>query len=86
MAPTSDGQGYWEMSRTGAIHSYGDAHSHGSLGAGITDVIGIAATAPALPPILVPFAKSEGIWSLRSGDQRLRWSGRKHAPLRLRVR
>ena len=59
MAPTSDGHGYWEVSRTGAIFVYGDAHADGHLPAGINDVIGIAATAPPLPPLIVPFANAK---------------------------
>ena len=45
LASTPDGHGYWEVSSTGVIFAYGDAHSYGSLPKGITDVIGIAATA-----------------------------------------
>ncbi len=51
MAPTPDGNGYWEVSRTGEIFAFGDARSFGDLrGRGIDDVVGIAATAPPLPP------------------------------------
>ena len=75
MAPTSDGRGYWEVSRTGAVHSYGDAHAHGSLHAGIADVIGIAATAPPLPPILVPFATARASSGVSGPTQVIDGSG-----------
>jgi hypothetical protein len=58
-APTSDGYGYWEVTRGGAVFGHGDARSHGDLtNIGVDDVVDIAATAPPLPPALAAFAQS----------------------------
>jgi len=57
MAVTPDGRGYWEATRNGRVFNYGDATSYGDISnLGVDDVIGIAPTAPALPPELLPFA------------------------------
>jgi outer membrane protein assembly factor BamB len=56
-APTPDGRGYWTASNTGIVDAFGDAPAYGNLPVrGVTDVIGLAATAPPLPPSLLPYA------------------------------
>jgi len=60
LTPTPDGHGYWTVSNTGQVYAFGNAYPYGSLPvAGVTDVIGIAATAPALPVVLIPFAAAK---------------------------
>jgi hypothetical protein len=57
MAITPDGKGYWEAARNGAVYHYGNASNYGSLaGLGVNDVVGIAQTAPDLPPELLTLA------------------------------
>ncbi len=51
MAVTPTGHGYWLVASDGGIFTFGDAPFLGSLGgAGFTDVIGMAGTAPPLDP------------------------------------
>ena len=51
MAPTPDGRGYWLVASDGGIFTFGDAPYMGSLGgSGVTDIIGMAPTAPPLDP------------------------------------
>ena len=60
-----DDGGYWEVSRTGDIFAFGNAKSFGDLhGQGVNDVVGIAATAPPLPPEIK--AQSAGAAGMRS--------------------
>jgi len=57
MAATPDGRGYWQVTRSGRIYNFGDAAPYGDIrNAGVSDVIGIAATAPPLPPQLLSAA------------------------------
>jgi outer membrane protein assembly factor BamB len=57
LASTPDGRGYWSATNAGIVYPFGNAHAYGSLAVhGVTDVIGIAATAPALPPSLISSA------------------------------
>lgn len=54
------------------MFNFGDALMYGdvvSLGLDVNDVIGIAATAPPLPPELIPFAKA-GAFGLGPGSGR----------------
>jgi len=57
LAASPTGRGYWMLSSAGAVFAFGDAHSYGDLrSAGVTDMIGIAATAPAIPADLLRFS------------------------------
>jgi sugar lactone lactonase YvrE len=51
IASTPTGRGYWLVSSAGEVFHYGDAPGDG--GASTSDVVGIAATAPPLPPVLL---------------------------------
>ena len=45
MAPTPDGDGYWLVTSTGAVETFGDAAFHGSVGTPLNQpVVGMAAT------------------------------------------
>jgi ribosomal protein L24E len=51
LAGTPTGRGYWMVSSIGQVFRYGDAPGYGDASArGVTDVVGIAGTAPLLPP------------------------------------
>jgi hypothetical protein len=69
MATTPNGHGYWLGSAGGGVFAFGNAPFFGSLG-GVTDVAGIAATAPQLPPELLSFAASRAAAALGTAPLR----------------
>ncbi|HEX4491054.1 MAG TPA: choice-of-anchor D domain-containing protein [Acidimicrobiia bacterium] len=59
LAGTPTGKGYWMVSSGGQVFRYGDAPAYGDAASrGVTDVIGIAGTAPLIPPALVGVARA----------------------------
>jgi hypothetical protein len=70
LASTPDGRGYWEVTRTGQVFAFGDATSYGDVSRlGVSDVIGIARTAPALPPALLHAASAPAAVSVSASAQ-----------------
>ena len=66
MSATKTGKGYWEVSRSGGVYSYGDAPFFGSMGATLLNkpVVGMAATPDGMGYWLV--ASDGGIFSFGS--------------------
>jgi cell wall-associated NlpC family hydrolase len=77
MAPTPDGGGYWLVSSTGGVYSFGDARFYGALGPGrlarpLGQIVGIAATSDGRGYWLV--SSTGGVYSF--GDARFYGSAR----------
>jgi hypothetical protein len=54
LAGTPTGRGYWMVSNTGRVFRFGDAPGYGdAVSRGVTDVVGIAGTAPIIPQDLL---------------------------------
>jgi hypothetical protein len=59
IASTPTGRGYWTLTNTGRVGHFGDAPFYGDVASvGATDVIGIAPTAPMLPPELLGYRRA----------------------------
>jgi hypothetical protein len=70
-ATTPDGRGYWEVTNDGHVFPFGDAAAYGDVSSlGVSDVIGIAPTAPALPPALLRAASATASARANAADTR----------------